>query len=54
MQARRALLNKTQLIKNAKGRPVKAVLPFGAYRELVQLKISHEDLSTPGDTESDS
>jgi hypothetical protein len=35
-------LEKTQLIKNAKGRPVKAVLPFRAYRELVQLKISHE------------
>ena len=41
MQAR-AILEKTQLIKNAKGRPVKAVLPFRAYRELVQLKISHE------------
>jgi hypothetical protein len=46
MQAR-AILEKTQLIKNAKGRPVKAVLPFGAYRELVQLKISHEIYERP-------
>ena len=43
----RAILEKTQLIKNAKGRPVKAVLPFGAYRELVQLKISHEIYERP-------
>lgn len=46
MQAR-AILEKTQLIKNAKGRPVKAVLPFRAYRELVQLKISHEIYERP-------
>jgi hypothetical protein len=46
MQAR-TILEKTQLIKNAKGRPVKAVLPFGAYRELVQLKISHEIYERP-------
>lgn len=41
MQAR-AILQKTKLIKNAKGRPVKAVLPFQAFRELVELKISQE------------
>jgi hypothetical protein len=46
MQAR-TILEKTQLIKNAKGRPVKAVLPFRAYRELVQLKISHEIYERP-------
>ncbi len=41
MQAR-AILEKTRLIKNAKGRPVKVVLPYRAYRELVELKISQE------------
>jgi hypothetical protein len=41
MQAR-AILQKTKLIKNAKSRPVKAVLPFQAFRELVELKISQE------------
>jgi len=46
MQAR-VILEKTKLIKNAKGRPVKAVLPFRAYRELVQLKISQEIFERP-------
>lgn len=46
MQAR-AILEKTQLIKNAKGRPVKAVLPFQAFRELVELKISQEIYERP-------
>ena len=46
MQAR-AIIEKTQLIKNAKGRPVKAVLPFRAYRELVELKISQEIYERP-------
>jgi hypothetical protein len=42
-----AILEKTQLIKNAKGRPVKAVLPFRAYKELVELKISQEIYERP-------
>ncbi len=42
-----AILEKTQLIKNAKGRPVKAVLPYKAYRELVELKISQEIYERP-------
>jgi hypothetical protein len=46
MQAH-AILEKTELIKNAKGRPVKAVLPFRAYRELVQLKIGQEIYERP-------
>jgi len=37
-----AILEKTQLIKNAKGKPIKAVLPFRAYQELVDLKITQE------------
>ena len=47
MQAR-AILKKTELIKNAKGTPVKAVLPYRAYRELVELKISQEIYDRPG------
>lgn len=35
------------LAKNAKGRPVKAVLPYRAYRELVKLKISQEIYEQP-------
>ncbi len=46
MQAQ-ALLEKTQFIKNAKGKPVKAVLPYKAYRELVELKISQEIYERP-------
>ena len=46
MQAR-AILETTQLIKNARGRPVKAILPFRAYKELVELKISHEIYERP-------
>jgi hypothetical protein len=46
MQAR-AILEKTELIKNAKGTPVKAVLPYRAYRELVELKISQEIYERP-------
>jgi hypothetical protein len=46
MQAH-AILEKTQLIKDAKGRPVKVVLPYRAYRELVQLKISQEIYERP-------
>ncbi|OGQ51985.1 MAG: hypothetical protein A3I10_00840 [Deltaproteobacteria bacterium RIFCSPLOWO2_02_FULL_57_26] len=46
MQAH-AILEKTKLIKNAKGRPVRAVLPYRAYRELVELKISQEIYERP-------
>ncbi len=46
MQAR-AIVEKTTLIKNAKGRPVKVVLPYRAYRELVGLKISQEIYERP-------
>ena len=46
MQAH-AILEKTEVIKNAKGRPVKAVIPFRAYRELVQLKIGQEIFERP-------
>jgi hypothetical protein len=46
MQAR-AILEQTQLIKNAKGRPVKAVLPFRAYKELVELKLGQEIYERP-------
>ena len=46
MQAR-AILEQTQLIKNAKGRPVKAVLPFRAYKELLELKLSQEIYERP-------
>jgi hypothetical protein len=46
MQAR-TILEKTELIKNAKGTPVKAVLPYRAYSELVELKISHEIYERP-------
>jgi hypothetical protein len=42
-----AILEKTEVIKNAKGRPVKAVIPFRAYRELVQLKIGQEIFERP-------
>ena len=43
----RTILEKTELIKNAKGTPVKAVLPYRAYRELVELKISQEIYDRP-------
>jgi len=46
MQAQ-AILEKTKLIKNAKGKPVKVVLPYRAYRELVELKISQEIYERP-------
>ena len=46
MQAH-AILEKTKLIKNAKGRPVKVILPYRAYRELVKLKISQEIYERP-------
>ncbi len=46
MQAH-AILEKTKLIKNAKGRPIKVVLPYRAYRELVELKISQEIYERP-------
>lgn len=46
MQAH-AILEKTKLIKNSKGRPVKVVLPYRAYRELVELKISQEIYERP-------
>ena len=46
MQAH-AILERTKLIKNAKGRPVKVVLPYRAYRELVELKISQEIYERP-------
>ena len=46
MQAH-AILEKTKLIKNAKGKPVKVVLPYRAYKELVQLKISQEIYERP-------
>jgi hypothetical protein len=46
MQAR-AILEQTQLIKNAKGKPVKAVLPFRAYKELVELKLGQEIYERP-------
>ena len=46
MQAH-AILEKTQLIKNAKGKPVKVVLPYKAYKELVELKISQEIYERP-------
>jgi hypothetical protein len=46
MQAH-AILERTTLIKNAKGRPVKVVLPYRAYMELVKLKISQEIYERP-------
>ena len=46
MQAH-VILKKTKLIKNAKDKPVKAVLPYRAYRELVELKISQEIYERP-------
>ena len=46
MQAH-AILERTKLIKNAKGRPVKVVLPYRAYKELVELKISQEIYERP-------
>jgi hypothetical protein len=42
-----AIVEKTRVIKNAKGKPVKAVLPYRAYRELVKLKISQEIYERP-------
>ncbi len=46
MQAH-TISEKTKLIKNAKGKPVKVVLPYRAYRELVELKISQEIYERP-------
>lgn len=46
MQAH-AIIEKTRLIKNAKGKPVKVVLPYRAYRELVELKITQEIYERP-------
>lgn len=46
MQAH-AILEKTRLIKDNKGKPVKVVLPYKAYKELVELKISQEIYERP-------
>ena len=46
MQAQ-AIVERSKLIKNAKGKPVKVVLPYRAYRELVKLKISQEIYERP-------
>lgn len=46
MQAH-AIVERSKLIKNAEGKPVKVVLPYRAYRELVELKISQEIYERP-------
>jgi len=46
MQAH-AIVERSKLIKNAQGKPVKVVLPYRAYRELVELKISQEIYERP-------
>jgi hypothetical protein len=46
MQAH-AIVERSKLIKDAKGKPVQVVLPYRAYRELVELKISQEIYERP-------
>jgi hypothetical protein len=46
MQAH-AIVERSKLIRDAKGKPINAVLPYRAYRELVKLKISQEIYERP-------
>lgn len=47
MQAQ-TIVEKAKLVTDSKGKPIEVVLPYRAYRELVELKIAQEIYERPG------